>query len=245
MNKKNLIVLITLGLFSSVACGNQIYRFSPHEIYLGPELATVSVDTHIKNIHVKGRKHFSGLRLGYEFKKPASFYAGADLSLLTSFQYYSALQNERPIVSSHKSIGLDNFDLRFGYTAAPKSLFLTPFLGAGVYGLGTICHKKGFHEGWVYLSTGLRSDFSINPVFNLGLNLKLFKSVFSYKQFQNHNTNVSSYSYPWGAEIGIPFTWNFNVRGTWTFQIEPYWTKLDFTETQNLVGCKFLVGVHF
>ena len=57
-------ILITFSLVSSVAFGNQIYRFSPHEIYFGPELATVAVDTHIKNIHLKGKKQFNGVRLG-------------------------------------------------------------------------------------------------------------------------------------------------------------------------------------
>ena len=245
MKNEFIFTLTALTLLTSIGFSDETCSYNPHQIYFGPELLEVSVKTDIHHVHVKGHKHFGGFRLGYEYLKPWAFYAGIDFLSTASSHHYAASEKGKSIYSSDQSTGFGNLDLRFGYATAPKNLFFTPFLGAGVYNLGTVPHNRGFHEGWVYLSTGLRSKFPINPVFNLGINLKLFKSFFAYEQFQNHTTNITVYPYPWGAEIGIPFIWNFNPRGTWTFQIEPYWTKLDFSETQNVIGSKFLIEVHF
>jgi hypothetical protein len=243
MKKK--IISTVFGLLASTGFSAEMHQCNSHQIYFGPEFLGVSVNAAIKTIHIEGHKNFAGLRLGYEYLKPRAFYAGIDLLSATSLHHYAASENEKFIYSSAQSMGFNNLDLRFGYAITPRDLLFAPFLGVGVYGLGTIAHNRGFHEGWAYLSAGLRSKFLINPIFNLGINLKLFKSFFAYEQFQNHITNVTIYSYPWGAEIGVPFVWSFNPKGTWTFQIEPYWIKLDFSETQNVLGSKFLIDVHF
>ena len=244
---KNIIVktLTALGLFTSIGYADEMLPCKPNQIYFGPELIDISVKTTIQDVHIKGEKHFSGFRLGYEYLKPWAFYAGVDLLSTSSSHHFAATEYGRSIDSSDQHIGFGNLDLRFGYSTAPKNLFFTPFLGIGVYGLGTIAHNRGFHEGWAYLSTGLRSKFPINDVFSLGINLKCFKSFWAYEQFQNHNLNVKVFPCPWGVDIGIPFDWNFNPKGTWTFQIEPYWTKLNLSEKQNVFGSKFLIGVHF
>ena len=244
MKKKIISTLTALGLFTSIGFADEALPCKPNQIYFGPELLEISVDTTINDVHVKGKKHFSGLRLGYEYFKPWTFYAGADLLSTISSHQFLAFEEDQPIYFSDQDAGFLNLDFRLGYTAAPKNLFFTPFLGVGLYGLGAP-HYRGFHEGWVYLSTGLLSKFPINSVFSLGINLKCFKALYGNEQFQNRDKKTAVRSSPWGGEVGFPFIWNFNPRGTWTFDIEPYWTKLNFSEKQNVFGSKFLIGVHF
>ncbi len=245
MTKKHLSILATLLFFASAVYSHEPLSSKSHQIYFGPEITYISVDTHVKNVHIKGHKNFAGLRLGYEYLNPRSFYAGVDYLSMVSSAYFKASQEGQLVHSSNQDIIYGNFDLRFGYTLFPKDLFISPFLGLGIYALGSAPNNRGFQEGWAYLSTGLRSKFPINTTFSLGFNFKIFKSIFSYEEFKNHDINVSEYSYPWGVDIGMPMIWNLNPAGTWTFQIEPYWTRLDFSQQQNVFGSKFLIGVHF
>lgn len=238
-------IFLLLAFIALTGFSNETPQNQPHQIYFGPEVANVSVDTHIKNVHVHGSKSFWGLRLGYEFINPWSFYAGVDyLSMITS-QHFQAKQEGKDIHSSSQDNVFGNLDLRFGYTTTLNKTVLIPFAGTGLYALGSAPRNRGFQEGWLYVSTGLRSTFPINAAFRIGLNVKLLKSILAYKEFRNHNVKVSSHSFPWGIEAGVPFIWNFNPRGTWKFQLEPYWIKLDFSEKQNIFGSKFLIKAKF
>ncbi len=235
-----LIALSTATIYS-----DQTSSIKPHQFYFGPEFANVSVSTSIDDIHIKGSKNFAGLRIGYEFTKPWAFYAGIDYLSMISSRHFKASQEGLHIHSSHQDTIYGNLDLRFGYTIFPNQFFISPYLGLGLYALGSVPNNRGFHEEWAYWSIGLRSQFPINEAFQLGFNFKLFQSFFFSKQFKNHNINVSSHSFPWGFDMGLPMTWKFNPSGTWTFQLEPYWTKMNFKEKQNVFGSKFLIGFHF
>ena len=236
------VILFTTCVYSDEAPSSNPIK--PHQIYFGPEFVNISVNTHIKNVQIKGKKSFSGIRFGYEFKKPWAFYAGVDYLSMVTCQHYKA-SSEENIYSSKQDTIYGNIDLRFGYTTFPNQFFISPYMGLGVYALGSAPFNRGFHEEWAYWSMGVRSQFAINTAFSLGLNFKTFQSVFFFEQFKNHDLNVKTHSLSWGMDIGLPMIWKFNPTGTWTFQLEPYWTKLDLTQTQNVWGSKFLIGVYF
>lgn len=244
MKNKTLSFIVAAGLVSTAGFSDETASCKAHQIYFGPEFLNISVHTKIKTIQVKGREHFSGVRFGYEYLKPWACYAGVDLLSSRTSHQFSASDEQQPLQSNDHGTGFGNLDFRFGYTVASKHVFVTPFLGIGSFALGMI-HDNGLHEVWAYASIGIRCKFLINSVFSLGLNVKGFKSFFSYEQFKNHEINETIYPTPWGGEIGIPCMWNFNPKGTWTFQLEPYWLRLNFSESQEVFGSKFLIGTHF
>jgi hypothetical protein len=244
--KKNVLNLLFLGLLSSsTLCATEAYITYPHRIYFGPECLELKLNTHVKDIQINGKKNLAGFRLGYEYLDPWAFYAGADLLSTISSHGFHAREDGQSIHSSDQATHFANLDLRFGYTFGSGKSTFTPFLGTGCYTLGSITCNRGFNEGWLYLSSGLRSMFNLNHVFSMGLNLKATKAVFGYTQFKNHDLSVKEYPYPWGGEVGIPFVWSFNPARSWTFQLEPYWARLDFSHKQEVLGSKFLISAQF
>lgn len=242
--KKNVLSLLILASLGSITAeANNPYNFQHFDF--GPEWMELKLHTHVKSVEVEGKKDMAGVRFCYEYRKPSSFYAGADLLLTIRSHGFDISEDKQTIPSPNQPTGYGNLDFRFGYTFSPNQQYLTPFLGTGVYSVGTIAENRGFHEEWLYLSSGLRSLFSVNDVFSLGLNLKVFKTIVSYTQFKNHNLNIKTKRLPWGGEIGVPFVWSFNPQRTWTFQLEPYWTDLDFSGKVNVFGSKFSIGAHF
>ena len=245
MFSRSLAAFLALPLFFVSAFGESCSEIQSQQFYFGPEFLDLKINTKLSNIRIKGKKDLVGLRFGYEYLKSWAFYAGADLLSVVGSHALHASQNGSSIHISDQGIGLSNLDLRFGYTTAVKKMLFTPFLGTGIYTFGSVPLNRGFNEGWVYFSGGLRSKFPLSNVFSLGINLKVYKAFASVEEFKNHNVSVKTYPLPWGGDIGFPFIWNFNSAGTWTFQAEPYWLNLDFSSTQRGFGSKFLIEVHF
>src|SRR5690242_19084790 len=90
MKKKLSIIFGSIFAFS-VTYGNQnvtaqtnLFTQSercPNNIYFGPEAFVFDLKTDFKGMKAQGTKFFVGLKLGYEYLKPKSFYFGTDLLL--------------------------------------------------------------------------------------------------------------------------------------------------------------------
>jgi hypothetical protein len=247
--KKNIVNVLFLNtLFTTILlCKEPLpcESVGHHRIYFGPEFANVYVSTHIKDVHVKGNKNFWGLRLDYEFIKPWSFYAGFDYLSMTTSRGFDATRQKDRIYSGEQNNIYGDIDFRFGYTVLSEKFIVSPYAGFGLYALGTLSNNQGFHEEWAYWSVGFRSSYTINGAFHLGANFKLFQSFSSSQEFKNYDLKVANHAYPWGMEAGVPMIWKCNPAGTWTFQLEPYWAKLDWKQTQDIFGSKFLISVRF
>jgi len=245
--KKYISGLLFLGLLASTTVSaKETYKLlEPHKFYFGGDCLQLNLNEQIKDIQIKGTKSLAGIRLGYEYLDPWAFYAGIDIASAISSHSFCVTENKQTIDSCDRPIGIANLDVRLGYTIGSKRSTYTPFLGTGCYSIGSVTYNRGFHEGWLYLSSGLRSMFNINHVFSMGVNLKATKAVFGFSQFKNHDLSVTDHRYPWGGEVGVPFVWSFNPARTWTFQLEPYWGQLNFSRNQQVLGSKFLINAQF
>jgi hypothetical protein len=242
---KTIFSLIFSGLLTvSIVDAKEIKKTHSHHLYFGPEWLNLKIDTHVKNVKIASNHSMAGFRLGYELIDPWAFYAGIDLLSTISSHRFHAWEHGKSVHSTDQPSGLANLDLRLGYTIGSRSSY-SPYLGLGVYSVGSVVQNRGFLEGWLYVSTGLRSLIFVNDVFSMGINLQINKAVISYSQFKNHDVNVKEYPYPWGCEVGVPFIWSFNPGRTWTFDLEPYWTRLSFSENQQALGSKFLINAQF
>jgi len=219
----------------------------PNHFYFGPEFLGYQLNTHVDGVRIYGTRFFWGMRLGYEYLKPDAFYAGVSLLGTSSETDFKASTKETDLSLHHADKGLGNLEGRLGYTLAPTSWLITPFLGLGFYNVYTIDHhnKEGFKENLTYVSAGVFSRYAFNTTFNIGINLKVFKTIDADQKFKYHRGEVTSHHYMWGGEAGIPFVWCVGTTKRWDIQLEPYFLKLDFSDVQNVYGTRLIFGYRF
>ena len=218
---------------------------NPNNIYFGPEFFALNLNTHFNHVKVHGTKFFMGLKLGYEYLKPECFYCGLDLTAAAANRGFHEKYKEYYIPQTNGWIGFGAFDLRFGYTVAPECWLLTPFLCLGAYDFGGGSHHHNFDNGFSYLGGGLRSRYEVSRVFNVGLNLKIFSSMYHEEKLRFLGIKKKTHNGLWGGEIGVPLLWHLGLRKRWNIQLEPYFLKLDFSETQNVYGTRLLFDFCF
>lgn len=220
-------------------------RKNPNNIYFGPEVFALKLNSHFNHLKVHGTKFFMGLRLGYEYLKPEFFYFGIDLLAAAANHGFHEKYRGYYIPQTNGWIGFGAFDLRFGYTFSPNRWLLTPFLCLGAYDFGGGSHHRHFDNGFSYLGGGIHSRYEVSRIFNVGLNLKIFSSIYHEEKFRFLGVKEKSHNGLWGGEIGIPLLWRIGSHKRWNIQLEPYFLKLDFSEVQNVYGAKFLFDFCF
>jgi hypothetical protein len=260
MGMKIALILTALGLWtSSMVEGAQaqkqpappVERRDPHHVYFGPEFLCYQLNTHVKSIHVHGARFFSGFRVGYEYSKPKAFYAGVDLLGTSSRTDFKASHPGHSLSWHRADRGFGNMEARFGYTFAPSSWRIAPFLGLGLYDIYPIDHhnQKGFQESLPYFTGGFRSKYALNSTFDIGCNVKILRTVGAEQRFKfdggKHTEHAKEHTNMWGAEIGVPLVWHVSSTKRWDVQLEPYFLKLNFSNTQNIYGTRLLFGYRF
>jgi hypothetical protein len=221
------------------------FKKNPNHIYFGPEIFAFDLNSHFKNVRVHGSKLFLGLRLGYEYLKPEAFYFGIDIMAAGANHGFHESFREHHVPQSNGLTGFGNFELRFGYTFTTNSWLATPFLCLGGYSFGSGNHHHHFDEGISYLGGGVRSRYEISQIFNLGLNIKIFGSIYTDEKFRFLGIKQTNHNGLWGGEFGLPLFWRIGSHKRWDIQLEPYFLKLDFSEVQNIYGTRLLFGYCF
>jgi hypothetical protein len=218
---------------------------NPNNIYFGPEVFALNVNSHFNHVKVHGTKFFMGLRLGYEYLKPEFFYFGIDLLSAAANHGFHEKYKEYYIPQINGWIGFGAFELRFGYTFSPNRWLLTPFLCLGAYDFGGGPHHHRFDNGFSYLGGGIHSRYEVSRAFNVGLNLKIFSSMYHEEKFRFLGVKKTTHNGLWGGEIGVPLIWRIGSHKRWDIQLEPYFLKLDFSEVQNAYGLRLLFDFCF
>ena len=118
-------------------------------------------------------------------------------------------------------------------------------LGIGGYAFGYGSNHYHFDSGISYLTGGFRSLYELSSDFNLGLNFKIFSSVYRDERFRFFEIKEKNHHGQWGGEVGLPIIWRIGSTRRWEIQLEPYFFKLDFSELQNIYGTKLLFGYYF
>lgn len=218
---------------------------NPNNIYFGPEVFALNVNTHFNHVKVHGTKFFFGLRLGYEYLKPDFFYFGIDLLSAAANHGFHEKHRKYYIPQANGWIGFGAFDLRLGYTIAPNRWLVTPFLCLGAYDFGGGPHHNFYDNGFSYLGGGVRSRYEVSRAFNVGLNLKIFSSMYHEEKFRFLGVKEKTHNGLWGGEIGVPLIWRLGSHKRWSMRFEPYFLKLDFSEAQNVYGTRLLFDFCF
>ena len=243
MKKLILIVcaLVSHGVFADEPAYTQTYSQTPNRIYIGPELFWYSMSVPIQGVEVKDGIFFGGIKLGYEYLKPWACYANLEILSAASGNHFSADRDDQKLPNYPKT-GFGSFDIRLGYTLAPSQVLVTPYLGFGGYAVVS-GHHKGFQEVIEYLSGGLKSMWSLNQWCGLGVNAKIFKSVYTEQKYRYDDVSVKEIDRKWGGEVGLPVV--LHPAKHCDLQFEPYFLDLAFGQKQLIFGSRFLVGVRF
>jgi hypothetical protein len=253
MKKKAAFLALSALLVSTeIYCDSNELKKNPSEqitysnrIYLGPELFLFDLNTHVKSVKIDDARFFWGLRFRYEYLKSKAFYAGVDLLSSFSSKDFNATYRGHNFHGGNDWIGFGNFEFRLGYTFAPKSSKISPFLGIGSYAFG----NSNSYEAMAYYVGGVRSLFNVNPAFGIGLNLKVFYTDDALRKFKfsfmGHRIRYIKHFNSWGGEIGIPLAWYLGSSKRWEVQFEPYFLRLNFSEIQNIYGTRLLFGYRF
>ncbi|HEY2811576.1 MAG TPA: hypothetical protein VGJ00_09345 [Rhabdochlamydiaceae bacterium] len=256
VNMKKRLSIIFGSIFAlSVAYSNEnaleqkdLFNMSkkyPNNIYFGPEAFVFDLKTHFKGVKVQGTKFFSGLRLGYEYLKPKSFYFGTDLLLAVGNKSFDKSYKRCDFPRSNASTTFSSLEFRFGRTFASAKKLVTPFLGFGGCGFLDGTPHYYYNEDTAYFTGGVKYKQQITSTFTVGLNAKVLVSFATDDRFRyGHLKRYNSHG-RWGGEIGIPFTCYLGSAKRWNIQLEPYFLSLDFSETQNIYGTRLLFDYRF
>jgi|SRR5579862_3911046 len=250
--KKVLSAIITSSFAISMAYSNDVVQQKelisekcPHNIYFGPDAFVFDLNTHFKDVKVESTKFFIGLKLGYEYLKPKSFYFGADLLLALGNKSFHESYNDYDFPKSNAGTGFSNYEFRFGHTFANVKRMVTPFLGFGNYSFTDGTEHHYFHGGMCYFTGGVKYKQEITPAFTIGLNAKVLVSHYTHEKFRFWHIKRYNHHGRWGGEVGVPFIWYLGSAKKWNIQLEPYFLSLDFSEVQNIYGTRLLFDYRF
>lgn len=221
------------------------FKKNPNHIYFGPEIFVFDLDSHFKSARVHGSKFFLGLRLGYEYLKPDAFYFGIDLMVAGANHGFHESFKDYHIPQSDGLAGFANLELRFGYTINRTKWLVTPYFCYGAYSFGSGGHHHFFEEGMTYLGGGVHSRYEVSRLFNIGVNAKVFASIYTDEKLKFFGIKQTNHHGQWGGEIGLPLIWRVGSYRRWDIQLEPYFLSFNFSEVQNIYGLRMLFGYHF
>ncbi len=252
MGNKIAFIIIYIIAFASTLFGNErsiptisTFKKNPNHLYFGPEIFAFDLDTNFKDVGIHGTKFFMGLRLGYEYLKPNAFYFGIDLMGAAGIHGFHETFKRFHVPRNHGTTGFVNFELRFGYTLMTDRWLATSYFCNGAYVYGNGCHDHYIDGGMSYLGGGVRSLYEVSRAFNVGLNAKIFASIYTNDKFKFLRIKRSNHHGQWGGELGVPLIWYPGSHKRWDIQLEPYFLKLDFSQVQNIYGLRLLFGYHF
>jgi hypothetical protein len=220
------------------------FKKNPNHFYFGPEFFAFDLDTRFKGARIHGTEFFMGLKLGYERLKPDAFYFGIDILATRGLNGFHESYKGCPTPRANK-VGFANIDLRFGYSLITDRWLMTPYFCYGAYAFGSRGHRHHIEGGMTYLGSGVKSRYEISRSFNVGLNARIFASIYTNYRFKFLDINQSNHRGQWGGEIGLPLIWYPGSHKRWDIQLEPYFLKLDFSQVQNIYGLRLLFGYHF
>lgn len=224
-----LFSLLIGGMLGVVKCEGTLAEIKeqyPSRFTAGLNFSQVDVEINIGDVKAKGNRLFSGIYLGYEYRKPEGFYLSFDVGVSSSDRKFSVHATD---IDDNRALHLDlgKSSLLFGYTNNYCNWLLTPYVGFGTFLIrNDHTHQTKLYERIRCFTIGIRSDYSINDSFDLGANFQLFNlcgiKEYRLKDFSNSQDYlVRSFFESFGLSISLPLTYHYGETLQWDIKIEP------------------------
>lgn len=250
---KNYIVGAALIASSFVYADESSY----HRMYVGADV----FGTHKKEKGAAGKNQIDittntlleGLRIGYDYGKPQTFYFGMDslvsmgqTSIRNRSQYWNPYGDYRVNRLVKKTPFFANIEQRYGYTFQNGNISkatITPFVGIGWYYIRPQFDSGYFSANWFYGAAGIRINQPVCDSFDVGLNLKSTYSFYGRTIWSGYFKE--SIKKVWGYEIGVPLTFHLGSSNKWDLQLQPYLLKFDVRSSTPIFGTRVQIGYRF
>ena len=244
----SLLIGSLLGIIKCEGTLSEIKEQYPNRFAAGLNLSHLDLNIHMASVKAKGNNAFSGIHIGYEYRKPESLYMLLDIGVSGSDHRLSVNAKE---VDHNRSLNLrfGKIALLFGYTNTYCNWLWTPYVGFNSF----LVRNENTHQAKLYerlrgFAIGIRADYSFNDCFDLGTDIQLF-NICGIKEYRLKNFNNSylarSYFESYGLNISLPMTYHYGQTRQWDIKIEPYYTVIAFRHNQHTYGANFLVGYNF
>ena len=229
-----------------------------YRVYAGADVFFNHIHFYTSSSHatteLKSTTVFGGLRIGYDYLEPQSFYFGTEgliakggSSTKIEELHKSYFFSSKGQGSIHTSPLFAHLEQRFGYTLQSQiapSLTLTPFGGLGWYYTQTYFHEDSDSANWFYGAVGLRVAEQFSQSFALGFNVKAMYSFAGKESAPMWSFLVEEQvKNVWGYEIALPLTWN--IGSIWDLQFQPYLLQIDFNGMIQILGLRIEAGYSF
>lgn len=225
----------------------------PHRIYFGPDFFFGQASKYEGEFNASKTSQHYTFRLGYDYLQADALYAGVNALYGPGRTAVKVKIPSEDDVFLYRRARVDgsaaNVEGRLGYTAQASQAFrLTPFLGLGFYYFDVTESSVKESAQWLYGALGLRSDYAVNSLLDIGLNLKGMRN-FSVRHQVRIKESGQSASFrikgvnSWGYEIGLPLT--FHCNSHWDIQAEPYFMNLNTKNSEKFFGGRLSLGYSF
>lgn len=243
-------LLSTLGVINCEGNLAEIKEQYPNRFAAGLNLSHVDLNINLDRVKVKGNHAFSGIYIGYEYRKPDGIYVLFDVRVSGSDRRFSV--NAKDLNYNHSmDLNFGRSSLLFGYTNTYCNLLWTPYVGFGSFLIRneSTIHSK-LEERLRYFTIGVKCDYSINDCFDLGANLQLF-AICGIKEYRIKNFNdngdflTRSYFESNGLSFSFPITYHYGETMQWEIKVKPYYTVIAFRQNQHTYGANLVIGYNF
>lgn len=268
--KKNAILISLATLACALTHANEDLQEwnspafkKPHCIDYGYDVI-FGKDSHWRNEDVKQKDTYflGGFKFGYDYIKPYSIYTGLQGSALYGEDRIFLVSGELKSPKMFVDAFIGNIEGRAGYTFQAKFFLFSPFFGVGRNIIKESDKEEKDTETQTYLSFGFRSNFTITPYFDIGLNVKAMPTITNHfdikidafreeisderrmvHHIKRHETGILDDF--WGYEVSLPLTWSKKKNRKWEYRLEPYFLKLHAINPILFFGGRFRSTYHF
>ncbi|HVX01355.1 MAG TPA: hypothetical protein VHA52_13110 [Candidatus Babeliaceae bacterium] len=246
--------LVSLTPFVSadegIALEVQTTTNNAHRVYAGPEFMWSHFHGDIQHLEVSRNTYYGGLRFGYEYLQPESFYAATDAIAAMGAEKGKVSGDDakfkdraKEVFKGNRGHFWSNVEQRFGYTFSSSlvpSCTVSVFAGPGFH----YEHEKGRHSLWGYAHTGLKAVQHFNDTFSVGTDVKVMYAFGANDTLLTRPTTLGKKQFL-GYEFGVPFNWTLGDTKSFDIQLKPYLLKLNASSKETIVGSTLALGYKF
>ncbi|MBS0620985.1 MAG: hypothetical protein JSS61_05965 [Verrucomicrobia bacterium] len=261
---KYYLILLTVTLLAgSFACAEEMKgntnQMKPqyHRFSVGTDAffdhAESEICTGFERVKQTANAVLLGIKVGYDYLKPNTFYFGTD-GLLAMGRSYAKHDEAYLLFSCNRSIKLRstplmaNIEQRYGYTFQSPILTrstLIPFIGMGWY-LTRPQFDDSFSSNWCYSAVGLRVNQKFSDRCNIGFHVKaMYAFAGNGSGTIEYNLGKEDIKNSWGYEMEFPFSWYLGYSRRWGVQFQPYLLKFDVNRSDMILGARLLATYDF
>lgn len=216
----------------------------PKHLRMGALVLGTAFKTSVQTAHVDTVKAMGGYFIEYEYSRPGRFYFDFEFDGAFAGSDILATQQGRPLAVQSNTPTLLSFQFRFGLPCMHHCWEITPFVGTGLYSIGSWQKNRGFFSFLAYGGGGVNLLYHKSPTRHVGIKMELFGGAL-YNDYYALMQTFSCEGNSFGGRLAMPIGWKWYSYGTWELTLEPFVTALTFFNLELIGGLTLGIGKQF